>query len=73
MKVKTSRKEILHLSSDEVVKIIKDHLQQHYRIEHANPIIKTVYDGSLGDIGTETFMGYELVANVYDDTKEIKI
>ncbi len=73
MKVKTSRKEVLHLSSDEVVKIIKDHFQQHYRVEYANPIIKTVYDGTMGDTGIEVFAGYELVANVYEDEKEIKV
>ena len=73
MKSKTTRKEELELSAEEVVKIIKDHLQQHYRVENAYPIIKTVYDGTMGDTGTEEFMGYRLVANVYEDEKEIKI
>lgn len=73
MKSKTTRKEELELSAEEVVKIIKDHLQQHYRVENAYPIIKTIYDGSMGDPGTETFMGYQLIANVYEDEKEIKI
>ena len=73
MKAKTTRKDELILSAEEVVKIIKDHLQQHYRVENAYPIIKTVYDGTMGDTGTEEFMGYRLVANVYEDEKEIKI
>jgi hypothetical protein len=73
MKAKSTRKEELELSAEEVVKIIKDHLQKSYRIEGAYPIIKTVYDGSMGDTGTEEFMGYRLVANVYEDEKEIKI
>jgi hypothetical protein len=73
MKVKTTRREILYLSENEIVKIIKDHLQKSYRVEQAIPIIKTIYDGSLGDLGTETFMGYELVANFYEEEKEIKI
>jgi hypothetical protein len=55
------------------VKIIKEHLIGSYKIEHAYPIIKTVYDGTMGDTGTDTFMGYEIVANVYEDEKEIQI
>jgi len=73
MKAKTTRKDELILSAEEVIKIIKDHLQQHYRIEQIRPIIKTVYDGTPGDLGTETFMGYEITANLYEDEKEIKI
>jgi hypothetical protein len=73
MKAKTTRKDVLELSAEEVIKIIKDHLQQHYRIEQIRPIIKTVYDGTPGDLGMETFMGYEITANVYEDEKEIKI
>ncbi len=73
MKVKSLRRETLNLSEEEVVKIIKEHLQKNYMIEHATPIIKTVYDGSMGDPGTEVFAGYELVANVYEDEKEIKV
>ncbi len=73
MKVKSLRRETLNLSEEEVVKIIKEHLQKNYMIEHATPIIKTVYDGSMRDSGTEIFAGYELVANVYEDEKEIKV
>jgi hypothetical protein len=73
MKAKTTRKDELILSAEEVVKIIKDHLQQHYRVENAYPIIKTVYDGTMGDMGTEEFMGYRLVANVYEDEKEVRV
>jgi len=73
MKAKTTRRDVLELSAEEVVKINKDHLQQHYLIEQIRPIIKTVYDGTPGDLGMETFMGYEITANVYEDEKEIKI
>ncbi len=76
MKLKSIRKDVLHLSAEEVEKIIHLHLQQkcHYNsIDSTAPIIQTVYDGTMGDPGTEKFMGYNLEVTYYNIDQEVEI
>ena len=62
MEIVTKTIKRIKISREEVTKIIKRYFIESHGIviEGCSPLIQTVYDGSLGDPGTEEFMGFEI-------------
>ena len=59
----TSKTEVV-LTRKDVEDIIKAHLEcRHLTVDSMRYQIETVYDGSMGDSGTDEFCGYKIIAN----------
>jgi hypothetical protein len=60
---KTSKTEVV-LTRNDIEYIIKEYLEmKHLTVDSLSPQIKTVYDGCMGDPGTDEFTGYKIIAN----------
>ena len=68
MEIKTTTLTSIKLSAKDVQDIIIEHLKNKgFTVEQYSAHIKTVYDGSMGDYGTEEFDGVCITANKKED------
>jgi K+/H+ antiporter YhaU regulatory subunit KhtT len=72
MKATKSERVGIKISKHEVYSIIINHLaSKGFEVNHCSAIIETVYDGTMGDTGTEEFTGLTIVANEKKEEFEI--
>lgn len=72
MIVTTIKRTTIEISSSEIRQLVQLHLEEKgYNIEQIQYNIKTEYDGSLGDPGTDVFTGMTIVANVEREEHEV--
>jgi hypothetical protein len=73
MKIKKTTLTQIELSKSDVEKIIKDYFaEKGYVIETYTPLIAVVYDGCLGDSGTDEFTGITMSANKIVEKIDLK-
>lgn len=64
MEIQTTTLTSIKLSAKDVQEIITEYLQNKgFTIEQYSTKIKTVYDGGMGDYGSEEFAGIDITAN----------
>ena len=72
MEIKTTTLTSISLSAKDVKEIVINHLKEKgFIVEQYRAHIKTVYDGSMGDYGTEEFSGVTITANKIEKTHEL--
>jgi len=72
MKASKIEKVGIKISKEEVYSIIANHLaSKGFEVNYCAANIETVYDGTMGDTGTEEFTGLIIVANEKKDEFEI--
>lgn len=72
MEIKTTTLTNIKLTANDVKQIVIDYLKDKgFTVEHYSAHIKTEYDGSMGDYGTEVFDGVSITANKIE--KEIEL
>jgi hypothetical protein len=72
MIVTTIKRTTIKISTSEIKRLVQLHLEEKgYVVEQIQYNIKTEYDGSLGDPGTEVFTGMTIVANVEREDHEV--
>ena len=72
MEIKTTTLTSIRLTSKDVKEIISNYLKDKgFTIENYSEHIKTVYDGGMGDYGSEEFDGISITANKIEKTHEI--
>lgn len=64
MEITTTTQTKIIISHTDIQDIVTNYLKEKgYEINNYQPIIKTIYDGTMNDLGTEEFMGIEIMAN----------
>ena len=64
MEIKTTTQTSIRLSAKDVKEIVSNYLKDKgFSVENYSTHIKTVYDGGIGDYGTEEFDGISITAN----------
>ena len=72
MEIKTTTLTSISLSAKDVKEIVINHLKEKgFIVEQYSAHIKTVYDGSMGDYGTDEFSGVTITANKIEQTHEL--
>ena len=72
MEIKTTTLTSIKLTANDVKQIVTDYLKDNgFTVEGYYEQIKTVYDGGIGDYGTEVFDGVSITANRIE--KEIEL
>lgn len=72
MEINTTTRTTIKLSAEDVKEIINQHLKSKgFEMDTYSPHIETVYDHSMDQYGTETFMGVTVVANTLEKKVEI--
>ena len=64
MEIKTTTLTSIKLSAKDIKEIVIEHFKNKgFTVEQYSEHIKTVYDGGIGDYGTEEFDGVSIIAN----------
>lgn len=64
MEIKTTTLTSINLTAADVKEIVTNYLKDKgFTVENYTEHIKTVYDGGMGDYGTEVFGGLSITAN----------
>lgn len=72
MEIKTTTITSIKLSAKDVQEIVIEHLKNKgFIVEQYSAHIKTVYDGGMGDYGTEEFDGISITANKVEKNHEL--
>lgn len=72
MDIKTTTVTNIKLTANDVKQIVTDYLKDKgFTVEGYYEQIKTVYDGGIGDYGTEVFDGVSITANKIEKNVEL--
>jgi len=73
MEIKTTTLTSIKLTAKDVQEIVTEYLKNKgFTVEQYGEHIKTVYDGSMGDYGTEVFDGVSITANKIVENIDLK-
>ena len=72
MEIKTTTLTSINLTANDVKQILTNYLKDKgFTVEQYSAHIKTEYDGTMGDYGTEVFSGVSITANKIEKTIDL--